>query len=132
MIGTYRVTLDNINVGTATVTQQGLYYHIVCNCTFRERGFYFICVQSGTNLENLGLCVPEGDHFKLEKKVPAKRFLENSLLFFATRKGERDTPTSIPIETGGEFPYLSDLTKGTFQNLKGKCSVVFPSKVAVQ
>ena len=132
MTGTYRVTLDNINVGTATVTQQGLYYRITCRCAFNEKGFYCISVQSGEHREYLGVCVPEGDSYILDKSIPIKRFPEKKLFFYASRKKKNSDRTFIPVKTGGDFSGLTELMNGKFESSKGENYIVFPSGTAVQ
>ena len=132
MTGTYHITLDNHRVGTAAVTQQGLYYRIACQCVFKVKGFYCISAESGEHREHLGLCIPEGDRYILNKSIPVKRFPEKKLSFYASRKKENSEHTFIPVETGGEFTGLAELMNGKFESSKGSNYIVFSSGTAVQ
>ena len=132
MTGTYRVMLGHSNVGAAIVERKGLYYHNVCNCVFPEKTIYTISVQSGEHCEYLGVCVPEGNRYKLEKSVPIKRFSANELLFSASRKNANKELVFVPIETGGRFSHLSDLMTAKFHFADNKQGVILCLQNTVQ
>ena len=123
-MGTYSVKLGNTTVGTATVEKQGLYYRFTCHCDFSDKDIYTISVQSGAHCESLGVCMPEGKHYRLEKKIPAKYLPQKELHFFASRKSTETASQFILLENGAQFQHISKLTDARFQQLDGKYGVI--------
>lgn len=123
MTGTYPVILGSKSVGAVTVVKQGLYYCFACNCTFPDNGIYTISAQCGRHYENIGICIPDGEHYKLEKKIPVKYFPQKEPCFIASRRSTESDNIFIPLESGGDFQHLSQLMDARFQYLDGKCGV---------
>lgn len=124
MTGTYSVKLGNTTVGTAVVEKQGLYYRFICNCDFSDKDIYTISVQSGAHCESLGVFIPVGKHYRLEKKIPVKYFPEKELHFLVTKKSTESGNQFIPLESDAQFQYLSKLKDARFQHLDGKYGVI--------
>ena len=81
MAENYDITLDASPVGSAQVEKQGLYYRFSCRCKLPDNGFYRIHVICGDKREDLGICVPMGDAFGMDKKLPAKKLGEGKPTF---------------------------------------------------
>ena len=132
MTGIYRVMLEGTDVGTATIEQRGLYYRIVCNCTFTVKGIYTISIQNAEQSEYLGVCIPEGEYYRLVKTVPIKRFIKGNLRFFVTKKDETNEFRFIPIESGAQFGYLSKLMHAELKQIDSKIGVIIHSETLIQ
>ena len=73
MADTYDITYDGVTVGTAKIDREGLYYAFSCRCSLPEEGLYRIHVTVADKREDLGICVPMGGAFGMDKKLSAKR-----------------------------------------------------------
>ncbi|MBR4289061.1 MAG: hypothetical protein IKT52_00250 [Oscillospiraceae bacterium] len=81
MAETYDITYDGVNVGRAQMEKQGLYYVFSCRCRLPQDGLYRIHVLCADKREDLGICVPMGDVFGMDKKLPAKKLGEGTPSF---------------------------------------------------
>lgn len=72
MSETYDITYEGVPVGSAQMKRQGLYYSFSCRCRLPDAGLYRVHVIAGDRREDLGICVPMGDSFGMDKMIPAK------------------------------------------------------------
>ena len=77
----YDILLGDEPVGCAQVKREGLYYSFCCSCKLSGDVLCKIIVICGERTEDLGICVPKGNGFGLEKKVPIKRLGDGTLRF---------------------------------------------------
>jgi len=77
----YDITFDGAIVGTAKMERQGLYHAFSCRCRLPDQGLYRIHVLCGEKYEDLGICVPMGDSFGMDKKLAAKKLGEGTPAF---------------------------------------------------
>ena len=96
----YPITFQNQTVGRAILSQYGLYYKIYCVCRFEQKQKYHIYVDSCDRSLDLGICVPEGDRFVLNRLIPMKKLGQGSFCFRATLAMDHFYPVSeaLPIE----------------------------------
>ena len=92
MAETYDITHEGAPVGTARMEKQGLYYVFSCRCRLPEEGLYRIHAINGETREDLGICVPIGSAFGMDKKIPAKRLGEGNLTFELLPKDWKPQP----------------------------------------
>ena len=64
------IILNGQVVGNCIVTKEGLYYRFQCNCRFEDRGVHKLFVGMNSNAIPLGICIPVGDKFILDKRIP--------------------------------------------------------------
>ena len=83
MEGTFDVFLAERVVGQVTVEPQGLYLRFRCRCSLPRDAIYRLKVRCGGKTENLGVCVPVGDAFGVDVRVPAKHFALGEPEFYA-------------------------------------------------
>lgn len=69
----YKVYLRDQDVGKVQIIQQGLYFRVVCRCLLPDSQIYRLYAVSGEKQDSLGVVIPEGDGWILDKKIPAKR-----------------------------------------------------------
>ena len=97
MEGTFDVFLAERAVGQVTVEPQGLYLRFHCRCSLPRDVIYRLKVRCGGKTENLGVCVPVGDAFGVDVRVPAKHFGQGEPEFYAD--DGRPAPEPKPAET---------------------------------
>ena len=118
------ITLGNITVGEAKVESTGLYYHIRCRCQFRKKGIYKIHVSGERGTANLGTCVPEGEWYILEKKIPRK-LLGESNFNFAVRPDYTVCHDFLPVSESEPFSYIDRLRECRMVKQNGGVGLVF-------
>ena len=121
--GCYEVFFGNRVAGKVQVMRQGLYYHLICRCRIPSDQVYRLYGIGGSIRENLGVLVPEGDSFLLDKKIPAKR-LEGELLRFEVSSGQPiRSGEFIPICPEEPFLYIDRLKTAFLQTEHGKVGI---------
>lgn len=106
-------------VGRAQVEKNGLYYSFSCRC--RGNGVFRIRVSRGGREESLGIPVPRGNEYCLEKKLPASRFPEGQFRFFI---GQEQKERFVPVVPGQPFAYLSHLKNARYAVRDGIAGVI--------
>ena len=124
LVGTYDICLGSTVVGQATVEKQGLYYRISCRCDMAGDTMRRIHVICGGKQENLGICVPMGSSFGLEKRIPCKHLGEGIPEFFLTPRDPATQGKFVPVYPEEPFAYMSKL-KGAFLEIRdGQMGIV--------
>ena len=78
----------------------------------------------GGKQENLGVCIPLGSFFGLEKKIPCKRLDRGIPEFFLTPRDPGTQGKFVPVYPEEPFAYMSRL-KGAFLEIRdGQMGVV--------
>ncbi len=113
MVETYDITYDGAGVGSAQMEKQGLYYNFSCRCRLPDQAIYRIHVICGGNREDLGICVPMGDMFGMDKKLAAKKLGEGTPTFELRPKDWEPRPVAteqkvMPEEITPEEDTLSE------------------------
>ena len=104
--------------------KQGLYYHFSCRCRLGGATMQRVMVACGEKKVDLGICVPMGNVFGLEKKVPCKQFGEGSPQFFLTPRPQCSGGKFVPVYPEEPFAYMSKL-KGAFLEIRnGQMGIV--------
>ncbi len=112
-------------VGTASVKKEGLYLSVLCKCSFLKEGIYKIDMVSGGNTVHLGTCIPEGDAYVLQKKVPVKSLTEGNLEFRINSPCNCGVNKLIPVATDKPFPNISSLKEGRLVIQNGESLISF-------
>ena len=97
MSETYDVMFESAAVGSAQVKKEGLYYCFSCRCCLPDTGLYRIHVIFSDKREDLGICVPMGNAFGMDKKLSAKHMGAGEPVFELLPKDWK--PYSIPAVT---------------------------------
>ena len=125
MEGNYEVTFAGQPVGKVQVQRQGLYSRFVCRCRLSGDVICRLWVYCGDKSENLGVVVPGGDGFGLDKKLPVKHLGEGKLEFTLGPKHEK-RGTFVPIYPEEPFAYIERLKEGFLERKNGQMGVMFP------
>ena len=116
----YNILLNDLVIGHVQVGRVGLYYKFWCICKFNDNKIYRIKVSDGITEIVLGICVPEGDHFVLNTKIPVNRLQQDSLVFRAEPRNE----SIFTVETGKSFSCLDKLETARLQNANGQVKMI--------
>ena len=120
MEGTYEILLGDKPVGTAQVRREGLYYRFSCHCKLNEKS---VCRVSAGNV-SLGVLVPSEDGFRLDVKLPVKRFLNQSPDFKVMPNRPVVEGRFIPLSPEEPFAYIERLKDGYLARQDGKIGVI--------
>ena len=115
----YDIYLDDNLVGQAAVAEVGLFSEFSCICNFENTGPYRIKVAYEDRELDLGICVPEGNRFAINTKIPSKHLGKGDPRFRAV--GNRESSGDFtPIIVNEPFQHVAILDKGRFV-LKDTC-----------
>ena len=103
MINQFDITKCGQSIGRATVELQGLYYRIHCSCREPER----IILKQETGSRDLGVCVPDGEYFRIRTRIPVK-YLPGNTWLFEGKDGETDF---VPIREDEPFQQIAELSQ---------------------
>lgn len=90
----YAVMYRKEQVGKLQMQKQGLYCRLQCRCQLPGDDIYRLRMLAGEDSTHIGVLVPEGDGFVLDKKIPAKRIPSGQLNFVV--RGNRDEESREP------------------------------------
>lgn len=124
MIGTYDIYLGSAAVGEAVVEKRGLYYMISCRCRLSGETMHRIVVSCGDRREDLGICIPMGDQFGVEKKIPCKRLGEGIPKFLLLPKHRKQEGKFTPVYPEEPFAYMSKLKNAYLEIRDGQTGLV--------
>ena len=123
MEGCYQVYDENVVVGKVQIIRQGLYYQIICRCSPGDdmvRRLY--ADQDGTR-ENLGVLVPEGDGFLLDRKIPVKKLSGERVRFVLSTAGTKRAGKLVPVCPEEPFLYIDRLKNAFVETQSGKMCI---------
>lgn len=101
----YPVWLGKKAVGKVEVRKQGLYWKFDCRCQLTGGVVCRLVASWPGGQERLGVPVPDGDGFRLETRIPAKRLGED-LQFSLVPKLEQQE-RFVPIVPEEPFSYIA-------------------------
>lgn len=120
MEGNYEVTFANRTVGKVQVLQQGLYYRFVCRCSSIGEEIYRLVITCGEKQLRLGVLVPEGDSFVLNRKLPAKQLPDGIPVFSIAPMHEAVQGKFVPICPEEPFAYIGRLKDAFLMERNGQ------------
>lgn len=124
MDGEYDVVMGKEVVGTATVTQQGLYYRFQCRCNISGSVICRVMVSCNGHHENLGVLVPADGGFGLTTKLAVKRLGKGQFQFRVSPKHQKSEGKFIPIYPEEPFAYITRLQNAFLEIRNGQAGVV--------
>lgn len=109
MEGNYDIFRGGEKIGKAQVKREGLYYRFRCCCSLTGEVIYRLTVTCGERTENLGVLIPDGDVFRLEKRLPVRRFAGDAMLIRAVPGNLDRSRIFAPVHPDEPFQYLAQL-----------------------
>ena len=128
MDGLYDIYRGQEKIGKAEVKQEGLYYRFRCVCDLSGEVIYRITVSCGESTENLGIPIPSGDSFYLEKKIPVSHFSGQGVIFRAMPRHPQVPDMWIPIKPEQPFEYIDRLENAVAEQRNGEMGILIPSE----
>jgi len=120
--GFFEVYQGNRIAGKVQLIPQGLYVRVICRCRIEGEQVYRLFAVSGDHRENLGVPVPEGDGFLLDKRIPAKRLAEGVRFLLSAGAGELNGKF-VPICPEEPFLYIDRLKTAFLESEQGKIGI---------
>ena len=119
----YEAFLGNRPVGKVQLTRQGLYFRVVCRCMLPSDGVYRLYAMGDGRRENLGVVVPDGEGFLLDKRIPAKRIGSGHPQFILSSGTPSPSGTFFPISPEEPFLYIDRLKHAFLESENGKVGI---------
>lgn len=116
-------------IGKAEVTQQGLYHCITCRCRLPKDSVHRIYVSDGGKNTCLGVCMPDGDIFTLEKKIPRKYMSGLDLEFYVDEQIKEVKRKFIPISPEEPVAVIDKLRHARFAVRDNTACLEFPQEI---
>ena len=124
MLLEYEVSFGKEQVGKVQVCREGLYYRFCCRCRLSGDVVCRLAVRCGEKEENLGVLVPMGTGFGLEKRVPVKHLGEGEMEFYLMPRHTGASGKFIPICPEEPFAYLARLKDAFLTRQNGQTGVI--------
>ena len=121
----YDIDCQGVTVGRAIVLKEGLYYRFSCLCKPPTKQHYDIWVSIKGKRTKLGLCIPDANGFRLERKLPIKQFDEGDMYFFLIARMKGEEIKRIPVVENREYEYLEFLADSHLKIADGQLFVEF-------
>ena len=121
---TFDILMGGERVGMARVIRQGLYYCFSCRCNITGEVICRVSVSCGNRTENLGVLVPVGTEFGLEKRVAVKKLGRGVFRFRAAPKHGSEMESFVPVYPDEPFSYLTRLQNAFLEVRKDQVGVV--------
>lgn len=128
MEGIYPIFLNQDTIGQVQVLRQGLYYRFLCRCAYHCEDVCRIMIKcsDGESL-SLGVMVPEGLDFTLDKKLPVKYFTSGEPVFYIhSKEPVKEEGIFAEIIPEEPFGYLSKLKDAFLIYRNGKVGAWIP------
>ena len=116
----YPITVAGKTWGTVQVEQKGLYLHIFCRCEISGDVMYQLLLRQQERVEDLGVLVPQGGSYVLQKRIPAKPWAQESMTFSLKPRHERMAGQFIPIRADAPVACLAQLTRAVMAQREGQ------------
>ena len=120
----YEVSFGNVPVGKVQVLREGLYYRFICRCRLTGEVVCRLAVRCGDKLEKLGVLVPSGDSFGLDKKIPVKRLGEGKMEFYLGPNHDNVMGKFVPICPEEPFAYVERLKDAFLMRQNGQVGIL--------
>lgn len=124
---TYHVKLNECVVGTATAETEGLYIQFHIECKPPDMQIYRLFLLYDSQKLDLGICVPENDHFCVHKRIQRKQLKGEEMEFILEPKNSKKQASFIPIDSNQPFEYFDCLYAARFEKRETVSGLVIQS-----
>lgn len=123
----YNIFHNGCVVGTVDFEPVGLYVRIKAVCYPPETRIYRLILLCGFKSMDLGICVPEGDGFQVNKRILLKEIEGESLQFIIEEKDKSTHVRFIPLDTEKPLNCLDSLLKCRYVIRDSSCGLEIES-----
>ncbi len=127
MEGTYRIYSGKEEVGTVTVSREGLYYCFDCHCRLAGKALCKIYLFCGEQRVQLGTPIPCGQDFSLRTRIPIKQLKVDKWEFAVVEKNAEICENFVSVSENEPFCALKYLKNARFRTKNGIRGIVFSS-----
>ena len=127
MDGKYEVFWKDRAVGTVETAREGLYWRFTCRCHLPGGEMLRLWMACGEKEIDLGLCVPMGEGFGTDKRIPASRCDPEKPRFSLRCKDDPLSGKFIPLSPEEPFRYLHRLENAYLEKRNGRLGICIAS-----
>lgn len=120
----YPVYWKGEKAGQLTVEKAGLYYCFLCRVKLPAGSRCRLYAHTNGESRDLGLCVPDGGDFVLQRKLPIKQFSHGEYSFLLDQPAAEQF---VPVWGDRPFPAMDNLEKGKFAVRRNQPGILFPA-----
>ncbi len=105
------VWLDGEIAGSVCVTKEGLYTRFFCRCKLPDGQIYRLFVFCDGRGTDLGICVPQGEYYVVNKMVPSRQTGDGEMCFQVLSAADKPKDKVIPVLCNEPFLLISQLER---------------------
>lgn len=105
----YDVMLNSSPVGTVRITPEGLFLRFQCWCHLPDKQIYRLQVCNNNRTIDLGICVPEGDSYYVDKRVRKQDVADRKMTFSLQAQTNKSDQNDHLIDPQKPFHYIRNL-----------------------
>lgn len=105
----YDVSLNGEVTGSVCVTKEGLYTRFRCQCKLPDTQIRRLILVCNGRETDLGICVPQEDHYAVNKKIQSRQIGEGEMAFRITSTQQKCDGRFVSILGNEPFSYISEL-----------------------
>lgn len=121
---TYCVSFEGKDVGSVTVSREGLYYNFSCKVTSWSGGMYRLLLKTELETIDLGILVPQGNTFVLSKRLPIKQIRGKRFSFAVITAVMEKNEKYISVTQDQPFSYIEELLNTKLETKAGNNVIV--------
>ncbi len=121
----YDVTLNRDIIGSVRVTYEGLYTRFQCHCQLPDEQIYRLLLCCGEQEIDLGVCIPMGTHFGVNKMCPNKQIADGDKVFRVICASQNKSAEFVPVLTDNAFDGISMLESARLYLDHGQYGILF-------
>lgn len=106
---TVNVYLDERIIGTAQLVSCGLYRRFICRCELPPGRMYRLWVMGIGDPVNVGILIPEGERYMLDKKIPEKRIATGAIRLTVLPADQQASNDFVTLNPDQPFEPLDQL-----------------------
>lgn len=95
--------------GSVCITKEGLYTRFLCQCKLPDNDIYRLLLTCNGLNTDLGICVPQGEYYMVNKVVKSRQIGDGEMCFRITSTTEKNKDRFIPMLSDKPFDYISQL-----------------------
>lgn len=122
----YPIFKGQEQLGKVQLLQEGLYYRVSCRCQRPGDQVYRLAAVCGGKKVNIGILVPMGDAFGIDKKIPRSHFGTGPAHFEVLPQHESVEGLFVPLSPTEPFQYLAQLEQARLARKDGHLGAVLP------
>ena len=116
----YNVFFEEKAVGTAHISEDGLYIRIAATCSGIPEDFYHLYINAGPKRFDLGVCLYKNGKYIWNKKIPQKGIIIGDANFLLQASQVLDESEFISIDPNVPFPYFTKIKLCTYIDRLGQ------------